>query len=149
MLVNICWMCDKCQGEKKNTCREQREAKTIFERCSKGCLKEGQHSITGRGPTGRGGLMTSRSHWLLRKLWFLPAQGLLWHSWLSLEDTGTIPHVWACWSRLYWICELQQEIFNSREHMRGQFPAGSKMGMGVTWTLPKWAPGLHKEAREN
>lgn len=39
------------------------------------------------------------------------------------------------------LCQLQQEIFNSRETMTGT-PAGCKIGTGVTWTLPKFVPSL-------
>lgn len=146
MLVNICWMYDKCQG--KNSQRAERGWNVIFERSSKGFMEEGQQSTTDRRTASGEGLMTSRSHWLPRKLWFLPAQGLLWYSWLSIEITGIIPHVWACWSGLHSICELQKEIFNSREVMRWQLPARCKMGTGVTWTPAEWAPGLCREKPE-
>ena len=78
MLVNICWECDKCQGKKKNL---QREAKTIFEKCSKGCLEEGQHSITGRGPAGRGWHPGHNSALIPGPLFPSEEDGLAWLCW--------------------------------------------------------------------
>lgn len=46
-------------------------------------------------------------------------------------------------------CQLQQEMFNSREVVVRQLPAACKMRTGVTWMLPKFVPSLVNEARTN
>lgn len=146
MLVIICWMYNKCQ-EKNLT--EGRERPIIVSKGSQKLHERRSPSMTGRRSVSRG-LMTARSLWLLRKLHFLSAQGVV--TVFSAWFCGHWNHS-ACLGLLIWVTlgswALSRDVYHQGNHDRAASIWVQNGNRGVTWPLPKLVPSLVNEARAN